>query len=83
MFWQSITQLTHDLRTYAWGVITDHPCWRDTQIGIVWPLQIRKLNAPYGCIFQIGFYQPKLQVLNAYEMELDYLMRGGQSNVNG
>ena len=80
MFFKSLKQLTHDIRTYVWGVITNHPSIRDTKIGFIWPIEIRRKRSTYGLRFEVSLCWPQAHVLNALEMESDYLMSKGGTN---
>lgn len=70
---KSLKQLTHDIRTYVWGVTTNHPSHKDTKIGIIWPIEIRRRGALYGICFQVWLCWPQAHVLNDCAMEADYI----------
>ncbi|ESA37847.1 hypothetical protein N836_35090 [Leptolyngbya sp. Heron Island J] len=76
-----LKSLIHDLRTYVWGVTTNHPCWRETKFGWIWPIEVQRRKSAYGYSFQIWFCWPQVHVLNPFELEADYLLRGGKRHV--
>lgn len=78
MPFKSLRSLTHDVLVYGWGVFTNHPNYKETEFGIIWPIEIHRKSCLYGLRFEVSLCWPQCHVLNALEMEADYLNRRQQ-----
>ena len=72
-----LCNLVHDFRCFLWGRLTNHPSWRETRLGWVWPIEVHRCNSVYGYSFQVWLSWPQVHILNAFDLEADYMNRGG------
>lgn len=65
--------MLHDLRVFAWGLMYSHPNIKESRIYINWPITIKLYRHQAYLFITFRFRLPGILVLNAYELENDYL----------
>lgn len=66
--------ILHDASVALWALRTNHSDHRNFKLAVTWPVSIRRAKPTYNGAWMVRFRRPRLHVLNAYSVELDYLL---------
>ena len=66
--------IVHDASVALWALRTNHCDRKDFRLGVSWPVSIRRAKPTYNGEWIVKFRRPQIHLLNAYSVELDYLL---------
>jgi hypothetical protein len=66
-----MSKILHDLRIFTWGYFTDHPFYRETRVAFTPCISV--IKHPFTGVNHYRLRFPRLHILNAYEMEMDFI----------
>ena len=74
--------IVHDASVALWALRTNHCDRKDFRLGVSWPVSIRRAKPTYNGEWIFRFRRPQIHLLNAYSVELDYLLARSTESPN-
>lgn len=64
-------QFLHSLQVFIWGLVNNHPDWRDTETNVLGCISVIKHSFTGQNHYRLRL--PRLYLNNTVQMEIDYL----------